>query len=157
MILQIAKHLGLETIVSVSTDKQDYVRGQGADHVIDYTQGDFSKDGKTYDVIFDVVGKLSHSKALRLLKKKGYYVSAIPLMNRIFINMFSNIFSTKTTATGLTSATPEDLQHMCDLLKAGHIKTVIDKVYPLEEIVEAEKYIEAEERKGNVVLRIGDY
>ena len=112
----------------------ELVKSLGADRVIDYTKEDFTKNGETYDVIFDAVGK-SSSLVKRSLKKNGKFLS---------VGSSTNIKS-------------EDLIFIKGLLEMGKIKPVIDRCYPLEQIVEAHCYVEKGHKKGNVVITIGDY
>jgi NADPH:quinone reductase-like Zn-dependent oxidoreductase len=108
------------------------LRSIGADHVIDYTQEDFTKNGETYDVIFDVVGKSSSSHSKRSLKNKGLYLSTKSLVRQ----------------------KAEDLIFLKDLIEAGKIKSVIDRRYPLEETAEAHRYVETGQKTGSVVITV---
>lgn len=153
--MMIAKHRGATVTAVDRGEKLSVLTEHGADYVINYTSQDFIREGRVYDIVFDVVGKLKHFEAMQLLKKKGYYISAIPKLRRALPNLWVRLFSSKTTTSGLTSGTTEDLETLVQLLLDGHITSVIDRTYPLEAIVDAEKYIEAEERKGNVLLQIG--
>jgi NADPH:quinone reductase-like Zn-dependent oxidoreductase len=133
--VQIARYFGAEVTGVCSTANVELVKSLGADHIIDYTKEDFTKGGKTYDVIFDAVGKSSPSRSKRSLKKNGSYLSV------------------KSSA----SIKPEDLGFLKQLIEAGKIRSVIDRCYPFEQIPEAHKYVEKEHKKGNVVITIGVY
>lgn len=128
--VQLAKTFGAEVTGVCSTTNVDLVKSLGADQVIDYTKEDFAKNGQTYDVIFDAVGKSSPSRDKRSLKKNGVYLSV------------GSSASLKT----------EDLTALKQLIEAGKIRSVIDRCYPFEQIPEAHKYVQAQHKKGNVVV-----
>ena len=128
--VQIAKSMGAEVTGVCSTGNIDLVRSLGADHVIDYINEDFTKNGRTYDVIFDAVGKDSPSRSKRSLKKNGTYLSV----------------------RSSADIKPEDLLFLKQLIEAGQIRPVIDRCYPFEQIPEAHRYVERQHKKGNVVV-----
>jgi len=134
--VQLAKYYGAEVTVVDSTNKLDMLRSIGADHVIDYTQEDFTKSGETYDYILDIVGKISSSRAKKTLKTTGLYLNVIK-------------------GTGVKQKI-EDLLILKELIEAGKIKSVIDRSYPLEQTAEANKYVETGEKAGHVVISMGD-
>jgi NADPH:quinone reductase-like Zn-dependent oxidoreductase len=131
--VQLAKSFGADVTGVCSTANLDLVRSLGADRVIDYTQQDFTESDETYDVVFDAVGKLSSSRAKRPLKKTGVYLN---------VNKDS----------GSGGGSPEDLVFLKELIETGKVRTVIDRRYPLEEIVEAHAYVEKGHKKGHVVV-----
>jgi NADPH:quinone reductase-like Zn-dependent oxidoreductase len=132
------------------------VKSLGADQVIDYTQEDFTKNGQTYDVIFDAVGKSSYSRCKDSLKQRGVYLSTAP-SPKIMLQMLwtSKIGSKKAifTAAGLKQS-KENLAFLKDLFETGTIKSVIDRRFPLEQIAEAHRYVEKGHKKGNVVITL---
>jgi len=152
--VQLARYYGAEVTAVDSTGKLDMLRSIGADHVIDYTQGDFTKSGESYDVIFDVVGVLSFSPGDRLLGENGTYVTANPGLSQMFGGLWTRMRSNKKVVIQTASGTIEDLVYLRELIEAGVIKTIIDRRYPLEKIVEAHKYVEGGGKLGNVVITV---
>ena len=154
LAVQIANYFGAEVTGVCSTRNVDMVRSIGADHVIDYTQEDFTKSGEIYDIIFDVVGKSSFSPSLRSLKKNGLYLLANPGLSQMVRGRWTSIRSGKKVIAGTASEKIEDLLFLKDLIEAGKIKTVIDRHYPLEQTSEAHRYVEKGHKKGNVVITV---
>ena len=153
--VQIAKSFGAEVTGVDSTRKLDMLSSIGADHVIDYTKEDFTKSGETYDVIFDVVGKSSFSNCVGSLKAEGIYLSANrPGMSRIRGGREGS--RTRGTRVGVRSA-PYKIEYLAflrELVETGKMKPVIDRCYPLERMVEAHRYVETGDKKGNVVITV---
>jgi NADPH:quinone reductase-like Zn-dependent oxidoreductase len=126
----------------------------GADRVIDYTKEDFTKNGETYDVIFDTVGKASYSGCLRSLKKDGTYLQAVSAPGISMRMRWTSMTSSRKLVGGGPPPNSEDLVFLKELIEAGKIKPVIDRVYPLERIVEAHRYVDKGHKKGNVVITV---
>jgi NADPH:quinone reductase-like Zn-dependent oxidoreductase len=152
--VQIAKHFGAEVTGVASTNKLDMVRSIGADHVIDYSQEDFTESGKTYDIIFDVVKKSSFSGCVKSLNKKGVYLQTNHLFFRMIRGRWTTLTSNKTVITKIMPKNTKDLIYLKELIEAGEIKSVIDRSYPLEQTVEAHRYVETGQKKGNVVINV---
>lgn len=152
--VQLAKHFGAEVTAVDSTEKLDMLRSIGADHVIDYTQEDFTQSGQTYDVIFDAVGKSSFSRSERALKQNGQYLSANPGLSQQIRGLWNLITRRKQVVAQYTSQRNEALVFLKELIEAGKLKAVIDRCYPLEQMAEAHRYVEAGHKKGNVVITV---
>ncbi len=131
--VQLARyHYGAEVTGVCSMANVELVKSLGANQVIDYTKDDFTKNGQTYDVVFDAVGKISASQSKSVLKENGSYLSI------------------QTT----TSENTEDLITIRELVEAGKVRAVIDRLFPLEEVAEAHRYVETGHKKGNVVITV---
>jgi 2-desacetyl-2-hydroxyethyl bacteriochlorophyllide A dehydrogenase len=152
--VQLAKDFGAEVTAVDSTAKLDMLRSLGADQVIDYTQEDFTKNGKTYDVIFDVVGKSSFTRSVRSLKHNGRYLLANPGLSQMVRGRWTSMVSSKKVIVEAASEKTEDLIVLKELIEAGKIQSVIDRRYPLEQIAEAHRYVEEGHKKGNIVITV---
>ena len=152
--VQLAKSFGAEVTGVDSTEKLDMLRSIGADHVIDYTQEDFTKSGETYDVIFDVVGKSSFSRSVRSLKQNGRYLLANAGLSQMVRGRWTSMRSSKKVILGAASEKTEDLIFLKELIEAGKIKSVIDRCYLLEQTAEAHIYVEEGHKKGNIVITV---
>jgi NADPH:quinone reductase-like Zn-dependent oxidoreductase len=153
--VQLARHFGAEVTGVDSTEKLDMLRSIGADHVIDYTQEDFTKNGQTYDVIFDAPGKSSYSRCERSLKPNGRYLSANPGGKEQIRTVWALIIHPNKTLSNYAGRRKDGLIAVRDLIEAGKIKSVIDRRYPLEQTAEAHRYVETGRKKGNVVITVG--
>ena len=152
--IQLAKHFGAEVTGVDSTEKLEVMRSIGADHVIDYTKVDYTKNGESYDLIIDVVGRSSVSRRIRLLKPDGYYFLAYAGLFHILLGIWISMTSNKKLKVESASQKKEDLVFLKDLVEAGKIKPIIDRSYPLEQIPEAHRYVESGGKKGNVVINV---
>ncbi|PGZ90730.1 NAD(P)-dependent alcohol dehydrogenase [Bacillus sp. AFS029533] len=153
--IQLAKYFGTEVTALCSTSNLEFVRALGANEVIDYTNEDLAKSKKTYDIIFDTVGKSSFSNCKRLLNKDGVYLlSAVWKLSVYFQAIWSNLIGNKKAIFGVANMNYEDLNYIKALIEADKLKAVIDRQYPLEQIVEAHRYVEKGHKKGNVVINI---
>ncbi|MHA2143392.1 MAG: NAD(P)-dependent alcohol dehydrogenase [Candidatus Thorarchaeota archaeon] len=152
--IQLAKFFGAEVTAVDSTKKLDTLRSIGADHVIDYTREDFTKSGKMYDVIFDVVSKSSYSGCIRSLKENGFYLITYPKLGRSIRGRWTSMTSNRKVIGGTATDSTEDLIFLRELIEDGKIKSVIDRRYPLEQTAEAHRYVESGEKIGNVVITV---
>ncbi len=149
--VQLAKYFGAEVTGVCSTENLDLVKSLGADHVIDYTKEDFTRPA-TYDLIFDTVGKSSFFRSVKSLKRGGAYVSAValaPMLRKLWA-----VMTGKSVVGGIVKDTREDLLFLKELIEAGRLKSVIDRIYTLEEVAEAHRYVERGHKKGNVVITV---
>ena len=150
--IQLAKSYGAEVTGVDSSNKLDMIRSIGADKVIDYTKDDFTKNGETYDVIFDTVGKSSFSGSIRSLKENGFYLLGNPGLSQQVRRLWTSMRSSKKVIGGMLSYRTEDLVFLRELIEAGKIRSVIDRCYPLEQTAEAHRYVDTGQKKGNVVI-----
>jgi NADPH:quinone reductase-like Zn-dependent oxidoreductase len=132
--VQLAKHFGAEVTGVCSTTNLNMVKSIGGDRVLDYTKGDFTQSNERYDVILDAVDKLQSSRGRKLLKKTGTYLN---------VGKDSD-----------EKISTDDLLYLKELVEGGEIRSVIDRVYPLEQIVEAHRYVDKGHKKGNVVITV---
>ncbi|HLO30229.1 MAG TPA: NAD(P)-dependent alcohol dehydrogenase [Anaerolineales bacterium] len=152
--VQIARTLGAEVTCVDSAEKLGMLRSIGADHVIDYTQGDFTKNGRTYDVIIDVIGKSPFSGSLRSLKPNGRYVLGNPSISARLRARWTPMTRGKQVIVALARYKAEYYAFLKEQMEAGKLRSIIDRRYPLEQIVEAHRYVEAGHKKGNVVITV---
>jgi NADPH:quinone reductase-like Zn-dependent oxidoreductase len=153
--VQLAKYHGAEVTAVCSAANFELVRSLGADKVIDYTKEDFTQGGKTYDVVFDTVRKSSFSHCKGSLKENGFYLSTDMGLALMVQTLSTSLTGGQKVESGIASNKTEDLSYLRELLEAGQIKSVIDRTYPLEQIVEAHRYVEKGHKKGNVVVTVG--
>lgn len=154
--VQIVKHLGAEVVAVCDTKNVDLIKSLGADMVIDYKKEDFTKLNKKFEVVFDAVGKSSFGKCKSLLKEKGIYMSTELgyMAQNPFLAMITPLFGGKKLLFPIPTINKEDVNYLKNLVVIGKFKPVIDKVYSLNEIVEAHKYVETGMKTGNVIIKI---
>lgn len=152
LAVQIAKHYGAEVTAVDSSEKLETLRKIGADHVIDYGETDFTRMGKTWDVIFDLVQTSSYSRAIAVLNSNGRYIVANPLFASLLRARLTNRTSDKKVITRFAGSKPNDLVVLKELAEAGVIHATIDRQYPLEKAAEAHAYVDTGCRRGAVVL-----
>jgi NADPH:quinone reductase-like Zn-dependent oxidoreductase len=152
--VQIAKYLGAEITAVCNTKHVELVRSLGADTVIDYTKEDFTKNGQTYDVVFDAVGKHAFSRCKGSLKQGGAYVATDGLRNAFLALWTSRIGNKKVLFPIPPHYTKKNVLLLKELIEAGRYRAVIDRCYPLEDVVEATRYVETQQKTGNVVLTV---
>lgn len=152
--LQLAKSYGAAVTCVDSGIKLEMLRRLGADEVIDYAQGDFTRNDKKYDVIIDVIGKSSFSRSVNSLTPRGRYVLGNPTLSGMIRGMGTSMLSDKKIIFQIADYKPENLVLIKDLIESKKLKPVIDKRYSLEEVAEAHRYVDAGLKAGNVVIRV---
>ena len=152
--VQLARYFDARVTAVCNTKNLELVRSLGADEVIDYTQEDFTKNGQTYDVIFDAVGKHSFRRCKGSLKRGGSYLATDGFQNLILALWTSRIGDKKVIFSIPPRYTKKDVLFLKQLIEAGRYRAVIDRCYPLEDVIEATRYVETEQKTGNVVLTI---
>lgn len=153
--VQLGKHyFGAEVTGVCSSSKLEFVKSIGADKVIDYTIEDFSKNGETYDIIFDTFGKSTFASN-RSLKPKGIYLFATYGLLQLFQMAWLKLTSSKKAISPLLKETPEDLRFIKELIEAEKIKPVIDRCYHFKQAAEAHEYFELGRKTGSVVITMG--
>jgi NADPH:quinone reductase-like Zn-dependent oxidoreductase len=153
--VQIANYFGAEVTGVDSTTKLDMLRSIGADHVVDYTRGDFLQSGETYDVIFDVVGNASLSDILERLRPGGRYATAVPQISQLLRGQWATWTSGKKIIIWIPRTVgrhAQDFAFLKELIEAGSVKAIVDKCFLLQQAAEAHRYIEGGHKQGYVVL-----
>lgn len=152
--IQLAKYYGATVTAVCSTANFELVKSLGADAVIDYTKEDYTKNGITYDLIFDVLGKSIFKKNVRILSDNGYYLLGSPKFTESLRGFWVSITTSKTVISTFALHDAEKLQFLADVHEQGIIKPVIDRTYSLDDIVAAHLYVEKGHKKGNVVINV---
>lgn len=153
-VVQIAKHLGAVVTAVCSRTNAALVKSLGADKVIDYNTTDFTNSNEVYDVIFDTVNKTSFSNNLKVLSKKGVLLLSAAEMPQMMRGAWTNMTGGRKVVTGVNGEKTEDMVFLAGLIEAGKMKAVIDRSYPLEDMVAAHTYIEQGHKKGNVAIEV---
>jgi NADPH:quinone reductase-like Zn-dependent oxidoreductase len=154
--VQLAKHFGAHVTTVCNTKNVELVRSLGADDVIDYLEEDFTKNGKTYDVVFDAVGKHSFRRCRGSLKPGGLFVETDLgfMWHAPLLALLTRWVGDKRVTMGIAKYTKEDVLLLKELIESGRYRAVIDRTYPLEDVVEATRYVETGQKTGNVVLKV---
>jgi NADPH:quinone reductase-like Zn-dependent oxidoreductase len=155
--VQLAKHFGAHVTAVCGTNHVELVRSLGADEVVDYRQQDFTKNGQTYDAIIDAVGKYSFRRGRHALKPGGIYVATDGgrfLLETLASYVATRFVGSKRVRTGIGRRIKQDVLFFKELIEAGEFRAVVDRRYPMAEVVEAHRYVEGWHKAGNVVLTI---
>lgn len=154
--VQLVKYFGAEVTAVCGGKHLELVKSLGADEVIDYGTQDFTRINKTFDVVFDAVGKSSFGKCKPILKKKGVYISTeLGYMSQNpFLAIITPLTGGKKVLFPLPTISKKDILFLKELVETGHFKPVIDRSYPLEKIVDAYHYVETRQKTGNVVITL---
>jgi NADPH:quinone reductase-like Zn-dependent oxidoreductase len=154
--VQLVKYFGADVTAVCNTKNVALVKSLGADKVLDYTKEDFTKDDQMYDAVFDTVGKSSFSRCKPLLKPGGIYISSDLgyMAQNPILALITPIIGNKKVMFPIPKHSDENIVLFKKLIEAGKFKGVIDRCYPLEEIIEAYKYVETGQKTGNVVITV---
>jgi NADPH:quinone reductase-like Zn-dependent oxidoreductase len=153
--VQLAKYFGAEVTGVCGTPRLEFVKALGADKVIDYTRQDFTRNGATYDLIFDILGKSSFARGKRSLRPNGRYLLASFKMKQLIQMLLTSIKGGRKVICALSSEKAEDLTFIKELIEAGKYQAIIDKRYPLAQAAEAHRYVEAGRKAGSVIITVG--
>jgi len=152
--VQLAKVLGAQVTAVDSAAKLEMLQTIGADRVIDYAHEDFTAGSETYDVIFDVVRHTPSGRMVRSLTDNGCLLMANPGFLQIVRAKWAARGSRKRVVFGASSGTNDDLAHLRDLVEAGKLRPVIDRCFPVDQMVEAHRYAESGHKVGNIVVSV---
>lgn len=156
--LQFLKYNDVYVTATCNTTNIELIKSLGADKVIDYTKEDFTKDIDKYDFVFDAVGKSTFAKCKPLLKDKGFYISSElgPKAQNILLALFTPIFGGKKVIFPIPTNIKRSLEFINTLIEQGKFKPLIDRIYPLEKINDAYKYVVSGNKIGNVIIKMDD-
>jgi NADPH:quinone reductase-like Zn-dependent oxidoreductase len=154
--VQIAKAMGGEVTAVDSTIKEEMLRRIGADHFFDYTKGNFTKSGQSYDVIFNMVARSSFSECVKTLNPGGRYLLGNPRLSDMLRSVLTSWFTDKAAIFAFAGEKEEELLALKQMIEAGKIRSCIDKIYPMEQAAEAHRRVETEQRLGSVVISMGN-
>ena len=156
--VQLAKNLGANVTAVCNTKNVELVRSLGAEEVVDYLQEDFTKNGRTYDVIFDAVGKHSFRRSRRALRPGGTFLETdLGFMWHVpVLALLTRWIGSKKVRLGITKYSKDDVLLLKELVEAGRYRAVIDRTYALDEVVVATRYVETGQKTGNVVLTVAE-
>jgi NADPH:quinone reductase-like Zn-dependent oxidoreductase len=154
--VQLASYFEADVTAVCNTKNVELVRSLGADEVVDYLQENYTKNGKTYDIVFDAVGKHSFRRCRRSLKPGGTFITADLgfMWHAPIMVLLTRWIGDKRAKLGIGRYRKEDVLLLKELIEAGKYRAVIDRTYPLEQVVEATRYVETQQKVGNVVLTV---
>ena len=153
--VQLAKHAGAEVVAVDGAGKLEMLREIGADQVIDYTAQDYTDGTGDFDIVFDVVGRAPFRRVTRLLRPGGRYVVGMPHTAQLIRGLWMSLTGGKKMIFSSGPATDEHLRAVTKLVEAGDLRPVVDRHYPLEQMAEAHRYAETEQKLGNIVIVVG--
>ena len=154
--VQLAKYYGSEVTATCKTSAVELVKSLGADKVIDYTKDDFTQLDRTFDVVLDSVGKSSFFKCRRLLKPRGVYFSSElgPYWQNPLLALITPWLGGRKVGFPIPTDSQTDILFFKKMIEEGKYQAVIDRTYPLAQVIEATRYVETGEKTGNVVLTV---
>jgi NADPH:quinone reductase-like Zn-dependent oxidoreductase len=153
--VQLAKYFGADVTAVCNTANVEIVASIGADRVIDYTKEDFTRNGQTYDVIYDAVGKHRFRRCRASLRPGGTYL-ATDLVQNMLLAVGTKVAGRRKVVFPMSQPAQKDVVFLAGLLSSGRYRPVIDRSYPLDQVTDAARYVETQQKTGNVVLTVGD-
>jgi NADPH:quinone reductase-like Zn-dependent oxidoreductase len=153
--VQIAKAMGAEVTAVDGAIKEEMLCRIGADHFLDYTKEDFAKNGRTYDVIFNMVARSSYSECVKALNPRGRYLMGNPRLSDMLRSVLTSRFTDKAALFAFAGEKEDELLALKRMVEEGKIKAIVDKIYPMEQAAEAHRRVETEQRLGPVVISMG--
>jgi len=154
--VQLAKKFGADVTAVCSKGNHQLMKSIGADTVIDYKTEDFTAEGAIYDIVLEVVGKVSTEQCLKVLKKGGTCLLVSSKLSQLLLAPWQNIFSGRRVKGGVTPERKEDMELIKTLIEQGSLKAVVDSAYPLENTAKAHAYAELGHKKGSLVITVGE-
>ena len=152
--VQLAKHFGAEVTAVCSGGNADLVRSIGADHVIDYTAEDFTRNGRTYDIIMDTAGTAPFGRSRTSLRDGGRLLLVLGGMRDVLSAPWVALTDSRKVIGGTVQTSATDLQFLTSLAERGELRPIIDRTYPFEEIAAAHRYVDTGRKRGNVVITL---
>jgi NADPH:quinone reductase-like Zn-dependent oxidoreductase len=152
--VQLARYYGAEVTGVCGTPRVAFVKSLGADRVIDYTQQDFTQNGETYDLIFDILGKSSFSRCKNSLKEDGIYLLASFKLRQLAQMLWTSLTGRRKVVCALSTDSPRDLDFIKELVEAGQFQALVDRCFPLEQAAQAHRYAESGQKAGPVVISL---
>ncbi|MEX1057195.1 MAG: NAD(P)-dependent alcohol dehydrogenase [Natronospirillum sp.] len=153
--VQLAKAMGAQVTAVDSAIKKDFLFRIGADYFIDYAQEDCFANGRKYDVVFNMVPGSSYSAGLKALNPQGRFLSGNPRLSVMFRSVLTSWFTDKTATIAFAAESKEELLTLKQMIEEGHIRSIVDRVYTMDQAAEAHYRVETEERIGAVVIAVG--
>ncbi|MDD5104690.1 MAG: NAD(P)-dependent alcohol dehydrogenase [Desulfuromonadaceae bacterium] len=153
--VQIAKAMGAEVTAVDSAIKEEMLLRIGADHFIDYSKEDFSNNGQSYDVIFNMVANYSYSNCVSSLNSKGRYLLGNPRLSDMLRSVLTSRFTGKSAIFVFAGEKEEELLALKEMIEEGKITSIVDRIYPMEQAAEAHRRVETEQRLGSIVISMG--
>jgi NADPH:quinone reductase-like Zn-dependent oxidoreductase len=155
--VQIAKSMGAYVTAVDATHKEGAVRRLGADHFVDYTKEGFADRGQTYDVIFDMVPGSSYAACLKALNPDGRYLCGNPRLSVMLRSLLTTKLTSRTATFAFARESREELVALTEMIEAGQIGPIVDRVMSMEQAPDAHRLVETEQRLGAVVIALGDH
>jgi len=152
--VQLARYYGAEVTGVCSASNAALVKSIGVDKVIDYTKEDFTKNGETYDVIFVTVDKLSFFQSIKSLKKKGILILSATEISQTLKGVWRSLTSCQKVSSGIITEKADDIVFLTELIEKRNYKPVVDRTFPLDQMVEAHRYVEQGHKRGNVAITV---